>query len=56
MDTVQDRLTEAKDSTDVAHKEQHAPQRPIELGSVSASTKGGLLGSKGDGGGGLQAL
>ena len=57
MDTIQDKLAQAKDSTDIArHKEQHAPQGPIELGTLSASTKGSPLGNKGDGGNGLQAF
>ena len=55
MDRVQDKLTPPTDPTEIAQKsEQCAQERPIEMGSISASTKGGPLGNKGDGGGGLQ--
>ena len=57
MDTVQGKLTEVEHSPDVVReKKQRSQERPIEMGSISRSTKGSVFGSKGDGGNGLQTF
>jgi hypothetical protein len=57
MDTIKDKLAHVEPPSGVGReKVQDHQERPIEMGAVSASTKGNPLGTKGDGGGGLQAL